>query len=92
MNMKKLIIVAFLITLVSASYGQDIEATKRLSNQSYFGITPDEKYGLPNNIGISLAIQEKYLHVLRFMRQMNQHRLVVRIILEYLSNWNQQIL
>ena len=52
MNMKKLVTVAFLITLVSASYGQDIEATKRLSNQNYFGITPDEKYGLPNNIGI----------------------------------------
>ncbi|MDC1120002.1 hypothetical protein OAT28_05445, partial [Gammaproteobacteria bacterium] len=41
-----------LISLAGASYAQDFEETKQLSTQNYFGITPDEKYGLPNNIGI----------------------------------------
>ncbi len=41
-----------LISLAGASYAQDFEETKQLSTQNYFGITPDIKYGLPNNIGV----------------------------------------
>ena len=52
----KLIISTFftllLIGSAGGSYGQGFEETKRLSTQNYFGITPDIKYGLPNNIGV----------------------------------------
>jgi hypothetical protein len=52
----KLIISTFftllLIGFAGGSYGQGFEETKRLSTQNYFGITPDIKYGLPNNIGV----------------------------------------
>jgi hypothetical protein len=51
----KLIISTFftllLIGFAGGSYSQGFEETKRLSTQNYFGITPDKKYGLPNNIG-----------------------------------------
>jgi hypothetical protein len=40
-----------LIGSAGSAYGQGFEETKRLSSQNYFGITPDKKYGLPNNIG-----------------------------------------
>ena len=52
----KLLISAFftllLTGLAGSSHGQDFEEIKRLSTQNYFGITPDIKYGLPNNIGV----------------------------------------
>ena len=52
--MKLLISTFFTLLLIGfagGSYGQGFEETKRLSTQNYFGITPDKKYGLPNNIG-----------------------------------------
>ena len=53
--MKLLISTFFTLLLIGSaggSYGQGFEETKRLSTQNYFGITPDIKYGLPNNIGV----------------------------------------
>ena len=53
--MKLLISIFFTLLLIGSaggSYGQGFEETKRLSTQNYFGITPDIKYGLPNNIGV----------------------------------------
>jgi hypothetical protein len=52
--MKLLISIFFTLLFAvfgGSSYGQDFEVTKPLPAQNYLGITPDKKYGLPNNIG-----------------------------------------